>query len=110
MKIAYFWLTSQGKKIVEKIQENLGGKIESKQDFKTSVQEDFKNYDALVFVMATGIVIRVIADLITAKQKDPAVIVLDQQGKFVISLLSGHLGGANAFACQIAEILNAMPV
>ncbi|MDE6776476.1 MAG: cobalt-precorrin 5A hydrolase, partial [Oscillospiraceae bacterium] len=110
MKIAYFWLTSQGKKIVEKIQENLGGKIESKQDFKTSVQEDFKNYDALVFVMATGIVIRVIADLITAKQKDPAVIVLDQQGKFVISLLSGHLGGANALACQIAEILNAMPV
>ena len=110
MKIAYFWLTSQGKKIVEKIQENLGGKIESKQNFKTSVQEDFKNYDALVFVMATGIVIRVIADLLIAKHKDPAVIVLDQQGKFVISLLSGHLGGANALACQIAEILNAMPV
>ncbi|MDE6706925.1 MAG: cobalt-precorrin 5A hydrolase, partial [Oscillospiraceae bacterium] len=110
MKIAYFWLTSQGKKIVEKIQENLGGKIESKQNFKTSVQEDFKNYDALVFVMATGIVIRVIADLLIAKHKDPAVIVLDQQGKFVISLLSGHLGGANALACQIAEILNALPV
>ncbi|MDE6004987.1 MAG: cobalt-precorrin 5A hydrolase, partial [Oscillospiraceae bacterium] len=60
--------------------------------------------------MATGIVVRVIADLIKSKDTDPAVIVLDQQGKFVISLLSGHLGGANALTSTIAEVLGAIPV
>ncbi|MDE5755053.1 MAG: cobalt-precorrin 5A hydrolase, partial [Oscillospiraceae bacterium] len=110
MKIAYFWLTSQGKSVVEKIQAHLGGQIESKQNLKMQIAQDFENYDALVFVMATGIVVRMLADLIKSKVTDPAVVVLDQQGKFVISLLSGHLGGANAFACEIAEILGAVPV
>ena len=112
MKIAYFWLTSQGKSVVEKIQKSLGGQIRSnsKQNLKMQIAQDFKNYDALVFVMATGIVVRMLADLIKSKLTDPAVIVLDQQGKFVISLLSGHLGGANALACEIAAILGAVPV
>ncbi|MDE6730670.1 MAG: cobalt-precorrin 5A hydrolase [Oscillospiraceae bacterium] len=110
MKIAYFWLTSQGKSVVEKIQAHFGGLIESKQNLKLKITQDFDTYDALVFVMATGIVVRMIADLIQSKTTDPAVIVLDQQGKFVISLLSGHLGGANALTCEIAEILGAVPV
>ena len=110
MKIAYFWLTSQGKKIAEQIQENLNGDIKPKENFKYRVQQDFNNYDALVFVMATGIVIRIIANLLKSKNSDPAIIVLDQKGKFVISLLSGHLGGANALTSQIAEILGAIPV
>lgn len=110
MKIAYFWLTSQGKSVVEKIQAHLGGQIESKQNLKMQIAQDFENHDALVFVMATGIVVRMLADLIKSKTTDPAVVVLDQQGKFVISLLSGHLGGANAFACEIAAILGAVPV
>ncbi|MDE5885475.1 MAG: cobalt-precorrin 5A hydrolase [Oscillospiraceae bacterium] len=110
MKIAYFWLTSQGKSVVEKIQKGLGGQIESKQHLKMQIAQDFEHYDALVFVMATGIVVRMLADLIQSKTTDPAVIVLDQQGKFVISLLSGHMGGANALACEIAAILGAVPV
>lgn len=110
MKIVYFWLTSQGKSITEKIRNVLGGQIESKQDLKFKIAKDFENYDALVFVMATGIVVRLLADLLQSKATDPAVIVLDQQGKFVISLLSGHLGGANQLAREIAEILGAVPV
>jgi len=68
------------------------------------VEANFFGYDAHVFIAATGIVVRVIAPLITSKDRDPAIVVLDQMGKFCISLLSGHLGGANALARQIASI------
>ena len=49
--------------------------------------------DGFVFIMATGIVVRMIAPLLEAKDTDPAVVVMDDAGKFAISLLSGHLGG-----------------
>jgi cobalt-precorrin 5A hydrolase len=66
--------------------------------------------DGLIFVMATGIVVRQIAPLIQSKDRDPAVLVLDEKGQFVISLLSGHLGGANAWAKVLSEQLKAQPV
>ncbi len=64
----------------------------------------------LIFVMATGIVVRQIAPLIEGKDRDPAVLVLDEDGGFVIPLLSGHLGGANAWAKQISDQIGAVPV
>lgn len=64
----------------------------------------------LIFVMATGIVVRQIASLIEGKDRDPAVLVLDEEGKFIIPLLSGHLGGANAWANQISDQMGALPV
>lgn len=64
----------------------------------------------LIFVMATGIVVREIAPLLKGKDQDPAVLVLDEKGKFVIPLLSGHLGGANAWAKYLAAALSAEPV
>lgn len=63
-----------------------------------------------VFIMATGIVVRTIAPFIKDKKTDPAVLVIDEDGKYVISLLSGHLGGANKFARQVAIFLDAQPV
>ncbi len=59
----------------------------------------------LIFIMATGIVVRTIAPLIKDKKTDPAVVVLDEKGKFAISLLSGHIGGANRLAKEIADFL-----
>ena len=59
--------------------------------------------DALVCVMAAGIVVRHIGPLLQGKDKDPAVIVMDTRGQWVISLLSGHLGGANALAARLAS-------
>ena len=53
---------------------------------------------------------RSIAPYVVSKKSDPAVLVVDECGKFVISLLSGHLGGANALALKTAEILGAEPV
>lgn len=110
MKIAYFWLTSQGKQLAEIIKEKFDGDIKPKENFKQNVYYDFYVYDALVFIMATGIVVRTIAPLIKSKTSDPAIVVLDQQGKNVISLMSGHLGGANELTRKIAYAIGANPV
>lgn len=74
------------------------------------VAESFPRYDALVFVMAAGIAVRVIAPHIVHKGEDPAVVVLDERARHVISLLSGHLGGANELTLAIAAAVGADPV
>lgn len=66
--------------------------------------------DGFVCIMATGIVIRSVAPLLKDKTSDPAVVVMDDAGKFAISLLSGHLGGANELAERCAFILGARAV
>ena len=68
------------------------------------------DYDGFVFIMATGIVVRTIAPLLQAKDRDPAVVVLDDAGRFAVSLLSGHIGGANALAKHCAELAGSIPV
>lgn len=110
MRIAYFWLTPQGMELAQRLQAGFGGVIEPKEDFAKTVRRDFEQYDALVFIMATGIVVRTIAPLLKSKNVDPAVLVLDQQGRYVISLLSGHLGGANELTRKIAAEIGADPV
>jgi cobalt-precorrin 5A hydrolase len=66
--------------------------------------------DAIICVMATGIVVRAIAPLCFDKKHDPCVLVLDEKGKFVISLLSGHIGGGNELSNKLAEKLDACAV
>lgn len=75
-----------------------------------AVQQAFCGCDALIFVMAAGIAVRMLAPCLQSKLTDPAVLVMDEQGRHVISLLSGHIGGANALAIQVAELLQAEPV
>jgi cobalt-precorrin 5A hydrolase len=78
--------------------------------FTATCQQLFRDVDCVICVMATGIVVRTIAPLITDKTVDPAVLVIDEQGHHVISLLSGHVGGANAWTTQVATILDSDPV
>ena len=110
MKTAYFYLTENGLKIAEKLKGTYDGEIFGKENFRNSVGEAFKSCELLVFVTATGIAVRTIADLIQSKLSDPAVLVIDQKGSFVISLISGHLGGGNFYARQFAKTLSAIPV
>ncbi len=70
----------------------------------------FETDDAIIFVGACGIAVRSIAPYVLSKKSDPAVLVIDECGKFVVSLLSGHLGGANELALEAAELLGAIPV
>jgi len=73
-------------------------------------KDAFATSEALVFVGACGIAVRTIAPYIKDKTVDPAVVVVDEIGKYAISLLSGHIGGANDLALEIAWIIGAMPV
>ena len=70
----------------------------------------FETCDALIFIGACGIAIRAIAPWIDNKAKDPAVLVIDDKSNFVISLLSGHIGGANKLTRSLADLLGAISV
>ena len=77
---------------------------------KEVVSEIFSRYRYLVLVMAMGIAVRVVASELGDKHKDPGVIVVDDAGSFSVSLLSGHVGGANQLARKISSLIGAHPV
>lgn len=79
-------------------------------DFTKEITEKFNKYEGHIFIMASGIVIRKISTLLKSKDIDPAVLLIDEGKHFVISLLSGHLGGANELTQEVAEILNLIPI
>jgi cobalt-precorrin 5A hydrolase len=74
------------------------------------VARQFNRFRGHLFIMATGIVVRIIAPHLQHKTRDPAVVVLDDGGLFAISLVSGHIGGANALARTVARMVDAVPV
>jgi cobalt-precorrin 5A hydrolase len=80
------------------------------QPLKQFLPDIFQNHDGLICIMATGIVVRLLAPVLQGKAVDPAVVVVDEAGRFAISLLSGHLGGANRLAEQVANALGGQAV
>ena len=104
-------LTKGGLELANLIAKNLQAKVYFKpKPFKETVHSLYKEYDQLLFIMATGIVVRTLAPLLEHKSKDPAVVVMDEKGQHVISLLSGHLGGANQLSVDLAKITSGAPV
>ena len=81
-----------------------------KVSFRRWTEEHFPISDALLYIGATGIAVRAIAPLLKSKTSDPAVLVMDDRGKFCISLVSGHLGGANDLTRRVAALMDAVPV
>jgi len=80
------------------------------QPFIEKVQQAFCDGDALIFICATGIVVRALAPVLNSKHTDPPVLVMDEAGHFIIPLLSGHEGGANQWASDLAKHLSAQLV
>lgn len=75
-----------------------------------ATEKSFESADCIIFVSAAGIAVRAIAPFVRSKKNDPAVICMDERGINVISLLSGHIGGANKLTLKIADIVGGNPV
>ncbi|GAB6086051.1 cobalt-precorrin 5A hydrolase [Alkaliphilus crotonatoxidans] len=115
MKIAIFTLTKGGREQAQRLKKYLPQAAvysfpKAGESLGATVAQCFQEYRLLIFIMATGIVVRTIAPLLKHKSIDPAIIVMDEAGRNIISLLSGHIGGANYWALKLAELINANPV
>jgi cobalt-precorrin 5A hydrolase len=88
----------------------IGDKAVTFEDLSAHVSRIFNEYEGLIFVMSLGIVNRVIAPMIKSKYTDPAVVCHDEVGRFVISVLSGHEGGANGLSYRVSSVTGAEPV
>lgn len=87
-----------------------GGIRQVEESLGTWAAREIPHTDYVIFIGAVGIAVRTMVPFIKSKRTDPAVVVLDEKGQFVISLLSGHLGGANELTSMIAEEIHAIPV
>uniref|UniRef100_UPI004055F076 cobalt-precorrin 5A hydrolase n=1 Tax=Candidatus Electronema sp. TaxID=2698783 RepID=UPI004055F076 len=111
-RTAVIALTKGGSLLAERLAALLPGseQIRSRGKVQETLARAWQEYDSLICIMAAGIVVRCIAPLLRDKTTDPAVVVCDERGQFAISLLSGHLGGGNALARQIAALLGGQAV
>ena len=115
MKYAVITFTEKGDQIAETLSSSLDIDLYSKKkqsnfDFAKVSKKVMEKYRVIIFISSTGIAVRSIAPYIKSKDLDPAVLVIDNSCKFVISLLSGHLGGANEYALEISRLLAAKPI
>lgn len=100
-RFVVFYITDKGFGLAQKIREHYPD-AEALKFERNTVLQSWKDCGDLVFIMAAGIAVRTIAPLLLDKKTDPAVVVIDEGGRHIISLLSGHLGGANALAGKLA--------
>lgn len=108
-------VTGKGDVLARRIEKELGGDLYLKSeinDFKLNniMNICFEKYDSIIFISSTGIAVRAISKYLISKASDPAVVVVDVCNKFSISLVSGHLGGANNLTLKVSEILGNTPV
>lgn len=106
MKLFAIAFTDQGQSWGEK----LGVEVARGIPVREWTRTHFDEADALLFIGACGIAVRAIAPLLRSKTTDPAVLVMDECGRHIIPILSGHIGGANDLALAIAEKTGAVPV
>jgi cobalt-precorrin 5A hydrolase len=111
-ELAIVALTPNGLALGRRLAQSLGrGEVLSASGSGcNALRELFQAGRPLVCVMALGIVVRVLGPLADDKESDPAVVVVDEAGRFAISVLGGHAGGANVLARQVADALGAQPV
>lgn len=116
MKIAILSVTNHGKIISDKLYQLLIDNplvlnvTQYHKNVISNINKIFDKYDCIIGIMASGIMIRAISPHVNSKLSDPAVLLIDDNANFVISLLSGHFGGANELTIKIADLLNSTPV
>ena len=86
------------------------GSLALKLPFSGMLEEQFFKYDCHIFIVSVGAIVRIIAPMLKSKKVDPAVLCIDDASRYVVSLLSGHVGRGNAFTERVAKILGAAPV
>ncbi len=115
-RLVAFVVTKDGERLASRLKKELkslkiiGPKGLGNHGLLRKAGRAFSQCDGLIFICAVGIAVRAIAPHLSGKHLDPAVVALDEKGKYCISLLSGHLGGANSLAVEAASILGAEPV
>jgi len=115
MKYAVVTFTEKGDQIAKILASRFNIDLFSKKqqidfNFKEVSKKIMEAYKGIIFISSTGIAIRAIAPYIKNKDTDPAVLVIDNSCKYVISLLSGHLGGANELTLEVSRLLEARPI
>jgi len=115
MKYAVITFTEKGDKIAEILALSFNIDLYSKKkqsdfNFMEISKKVMKSYKGIIFIASTGIAVRAIAPYLKSKDLDPAVLVIDNSCNYVISLLSGHLGGANKLTLEVSRILEAQPI
>ena len=105
-KIAIIQISEAGSEIARQLQKAYNAVIIKRGD----VGEQWKHFDAFVFIGAMGICVRTIAPYVNDKHEDPAVVCVDSMGLNAISVLSGHIGGANDLAREVAALIGAREV
>lgn len=112
MKIAIVAITDGGNKLARRIADGLDRAVllDASSGVATAVASAWPEYDGFVLIMACGIAVRTVAPLLRNKNEDPCVVVCDELGNNAISLLSGHLGGGNALAREVAALTNGTAV
>ena len=106
MKVAIIQISEAGADIALSLQREFSAQIIS----RTEVGKQWKKFDTFVFIGAMGICVRTIAPYIKDKHEDPAVVCVDSMGLNAISVLSGHIGGANNLAREVAALIGAREV
>lgn len=99
-----------GAEIITKVKCEALPEVSMRETVKACVDTYFGQVDAIVFVTASGIAVRSVAEHLAHKSEDPAIVCMDECGKHVISLVSGHAGGANALTQMLADVIWATPV
>ena len=106
MRKAIVTISEESRPLAETIQQELGGDILH----YNQVTEQWNNYEGFVFISALGICVRTIAPLLADKHHDPAVVCLDTTARHSIAVASGHVGGANCLAADVARTTGAEPI
>jgi len=105
-------ITERGASLAERLARGLNHAVvlSGRPALSQVVQENWTRFDGFIFIMAAGIAVRTIAPLLQNKYEDPAVVAVDESGRFAVSLISGHIGGANKLTEEVARILGSEPV